>query len=197
MFASRLRRGSGRNQLSASLEARRAAGLPILDLTESNPTRAGFDYPSSLLTPLSQPGALVYSPRAFGLHAARAAVCEDFRRRSVDVPADRIVLTASTSEAYSLLFKLLCDPGDTVLVPRPSYPLVEHLTDLDGVITESYGLEFHGRWSIDLDAIRRAVQSNAGTIRAIVLISPNNPTGSVVAPAELREIAALAAEHDL
>src|SRR5438034_9691880 len=149
MFSSRLRRGSGRNRLSVALDARRAAGLPIFDLTESNPTRAGFTYPPSLLEPLAQPQARQYAPQALGLPAARMAVSEDFRRRGVDVPAGRIVLTASTSEAYSLLFKLLCDPSDAVLVPRPSYPLVEHLTDLDAVASEVYTLEFHGRWSID------------------------------------------------
>jgi alanine-synthesizing transaminase len=113
------------------------------------------------------------------------------------VPAERIALTASTSEAYSLLFKLLCDPGDRVLVPRPSYPLVEHLTDLEGVVAEPYAVEFHGRWSIDLDDVRRAIGDSTRNVRAIVLVSPNNPTGSVVSAAELDEIVALAARHDL
>jgi alanine-synthesizing transaminase len=197
MFASRLRAGSGRNRLSAALDTRRAAGLPIFDLTESNPTRAGFDYPLALLQPLAQPAARLYAPQALGLPGARLAVSQDFLRRGVDVPAERVVVTASTSEAYSLLFKLLCDPGDAVLVPRPSYPLVEHLTDLEGIAAAPYMLEFHGRWSIDLDAIRRACDDPTRKIRAIVLISPNNPTGSVLAGSELEEIAAVAAQHDL
>lgn len=197
MFSSRLRRGSGRNRLSVALENRRADGLPVFDLTESNPTRAGFDYPADLLEPLAQAQARVYAPSALGIRAARVAVSEDFLRRGVDVPAERIVLTSSTSEAYSLLFKLLGDPGDAVLVPRPSYPLVEHLTDLDGIVVEPYALEFHGRWSIDLDGIRRALDAPGQKIRAIVLISPNNPTGSVVSAAELDEIVAMASRHDL
>jgi alanine-synthesizing transaminase len=196
MFASRVRRGAGRNRLGIALDARRLAGLPIVDLTQSNPTLSGFNYPPDLLASLSRPEALRYEPDAFGLAAARLAVSADFRRRGVDVTAERIVLCASTSEAYSLLFKLLCDPGDAILVPRPSYPLVEHLTDLDGVTVEPYPLEFHGRWAIDIDSIRRALEQPSRAIRAIVLINPNNPTGSVVAADELQQLAALAAQHD-
>src|SRR5438067_1336539 len=118
MFASRLRNGEG-NRLSVALQRRRASGLPVIDLTESNPTRAGFAYPPALLDELAQPGSLRYDPQPFGLQSARRTVAADFRRRGVDIADDRIVLTASTSEAYSLLFKLLCDPGDTVLAPRP------------------------------------------------------------------------------
>jgi hypothetical protein len=113
---------------------------------------------------------------------------------------ERIVLTASTSEAYSLLFKLLCDPGDVVLTPRPSYPLVEHLTDLDAVSVVPYNLEFHGAWSIDVAGMREAValaKAEGRRARAIVLVSPNNPTGSVVKPSEAQAVAALAREHDL
>ena len=109
---------------------------------------------------------------------------------------DRVLLIASTSEAYSVLFKLLCDPGDAVLAPRPSYPLVEHLTDLDGIALEPYALEFHGRWSIDLDGIRRRLDGSR-TIRAIVLISPNNPTGAVMTPSELADLSALALAYDV
>jgi aspartate/methionine/tyrosine aminotransferase len=196
MFASRLRRGLG-NRLSEAIDGRRAAGLPIVDLTESNPTRAGFAYPPDLLAPMVQPGALRYAPDPFGLLSARRAVSMDFSRRGVDVPPERIVLTASTSEAYSLLFKLLCDPGDAVLVPRPSYPLVEHLTALDGVVAEPYALEYHGRWAIDGDAIARALDEPSRKIRAIVLVSPNNPTGSIVTPAEMKQVGVLASQHGI
>ena len=194
MFSARLRQGPGRNRLAQAIDRRRSAGLPITDLTESNPTRAGFTYPAGLLAPLSQPRALRYDPTPFGLPEARQAVSDDYMRRGVAVPSARTVMTASTSEAYSLLFKLLCDPGDRVLAPRPSYPLVEHLTDLDGVVLEPYSLEFHGRWSADIDAISRTL---AGTrIRAIIVISPNNPTGSVARRAEVDTLAALARQHD-
>jgi alanine-synthesizing transaminase len=195
MFSSRLRQAAGRNRLAVALERRRAAGLPIVDLTLSNPTRAGLAYPNGLLAAMVDDRALRYDPEPFGLLSARRAVSDDFARRGLSVPAGRIVLTASTSEAYSLLFKLLCNPGDAVLAPRPSYPLVEHLTDLDGVALEHYRLGFHGRWEIDLQDLRdKAV---AARIRAIIMISPNNPTGSVVTDAELVAMAEIARDNDL
>jgi aspartate/methionine/tyrosine aminotransferase len=198
MFSSRLRQPAGRNRLTLALERRRSMGLPILDLTLSNPTRAGFAYPPGLLDPLAQARALCYEPEPFGLRSARQAVADDFARRGTTVPWNRIVLTASTSEAYSLLFKLLCDPGDTVLAPRPSYPLVEHLTELDGVLLDHYSLEFHGRWAVDVQTLREKLSAPTGRrIRAIVMISPNNPTGSVVSDAELQAIASLAHEHQV
>jgi len=197
MFSSRLRHAQGRNRLAIALEARRAAGLAVVDLTLSNPTRAGFVYPPALLQPLAHARGLCYDPQPFGLPAARQAVSEDFGRRGVALPASQIVLTASTSEAYSLLFKLLCDPGDAVLAPRPSYPLVEHLTALDDVCLEHYSLECHGEWAIDIRALRERLAEGHRRVRAIVLINPNNPTGSVVKPVELDAIASLAREHEL
>jgi alanine-synthesizing transaminase len=198
MFSSRMRRAAGRNRLAIALEVRREAGLPIVDLTMSNPTRAGFVYPAGLLQPLAQDRALCYEPQPFGLPSARQAVSDEFARRGVEVEAEHIVLTASTSEAYSLLFKLLCDPGDAVLAPRPSYPLIEHLTDLEAVSLEHYSLEFHGRWTVDLDGLQdKLTTPREGRIRAIIMISPNNPTGSVVRNAELRALASLARQHDL
>ncbi|MEO5739228.1 MAG: pyridoxal phosphate-dependent aminotransferase [Vicinamibacterales bacterium] len=195
MFSSRLRHVAGRNRLAIALDRRRAAGLPIVDLTLSNPTRAGLAYPTGLLAPMAHEGSLTYEPEPFGLLSARQAVSDDLARRGLQVPANRVVLTASTSEAYSLLFKLLCDPGDAVMAPRPSYPLVEHLTDLDGVSLDHYRLEFHGRWEIDLQDLREKAVS--GRMRAIVMVNPNNPTGSVVTDRELDEVAAIARERDL
>jgi alanine-synthesizing transaminase len=194
LFASRLRHGPGRNRLAQALDRRRSSGLPVIDLTESNPTRAGFSYPGELLSPLAQPRALRYDPSPLGLLEARRAVSNDFRRRGAAVPPERIVLTASTSEAYSLLFKLLCGAGDTVLAPRPSYPLLEYLTDLDNVALDAYSLEFHGRWSLDMDAIARTVVAKQA--RAIIVVSPHNPTGSVLTRAEQEQLAALASQHD-
>lgn len=194
MFSSRLRQGAARNRLSLALSRRRAARLPIVDLTLSNPTKAGIAYPSNLLDSLRDRTALSYDPEPFGLPAARCAVAADLQRRGLRIAADRIVLTASTSEAYSILFKLLCDPGDTVLAPRPSYPLVEHLTDLDGVALTHYNLDFHGRWSVDLTSL--ADQLSRTAARAIVVINPNNPTGSVLTRDEIDEIAQLARDRD-
>lgn len=195
MFSSRLRETAGRNKLAAAIERRRAAGLPIVDLTLSNPTRAKIAYPKGLLAPMAQDLSLCYQPEPFGRLSARQAVAEDFVRRGLPVPAERIILTASTSEAYSLLFKLLCDPGDAVLAPRPSYPLIEHLTDLDGVCVEHYYLEFQGRWQVDVEGLRE--KARLPRVRAIVMINPNNPTGSVVTDDELAAVASIAREHDL
>jgi hypothetical protein len=160
----------------------------FIDLTESNPTRAGFTYPSGLLSSLTAEQGLTYEPAALGLPIAREAVAADYRRRDVSVRSDRIVITASTSEAYSLLFKLLCDPGDCVLVPRPSYPLFEHLTRLDAVEVSFYELEYCGSWRINVESIARAMTART---RALLLVSPNNPTGSLVSAEELSAIGAV------
>ena len=198
MFSSRLRQGTERNRIALAIEARRAGGLPVVDLTLSNPTRVGLVYPAGLLEPLAQQRALCYEPQPFGMRSARTAVSEDFARRGVVVSPDQIVLTASTSEAYSLLFKLLCNPGDAVLAPRPSYPLIEHLTELDGVSVEHYQLEFHGRWTIDIGGLEKMLSAErARCIRAIVVVSPNNPTGSVVTLDEFQALASLAQRHGL
>ena len=195
MFSSRLRQSTARNRLAVALDRRRAEGLPIIDLTLSNPTRAGLVYPGGLLAPLAQAASLHYEPEPFGLLSARQAVSDDFKRRGLSVPANRTVLTASTSEAYSLLFKLLCDPGDVVLAPRPSYPLVEHLTELDAVSLQHYRLEFQGRWELDLQDLRAKARSRG--VRAIIMINPNNPTGSVTSDDDLDAMTAIALEHDL
>jgi alanine-synthesizing transaminase len=190
MFSARVPGQLGANRLAAALAARRAAGAAILDLTESNPTRAGFEYPFALLTPLGDARGLRYEPRPFGLASARQAVAADYARRGIDIAADRIVLTASTSEAYGWLFKLLADPGDEVLVPRPSYPLFDHLTRLEGVIARPYDLEYHGAWAIDFGSVEAALSART---RAVLIVSPNNPTGSFVKQDELDRLATLCA----
>ena len=143
-----------------------------LDLTVSNPTQAGISYPADLLDALRDPRMLTYEPAAAGLRLAREAVSAYYARRGAQVDPDRILLTASTSEAYSYLFKLFCDPGDEVLVPRPSYPLFEFLADLDAVRVAHYTMFYDGRWSIDQLPV-------TARTRAIVAVSPNNPTGSL------------------
>jgi alanine-synthesizing transaminase len=178
------------NRLSAMVEARRRSGAPLLDLTETNPTRAGLLAPPDILAALADPAALAYAPEPFGLRAAREAIAADARRRGADVAPDRLVLTASTSEAYAFAFKLLCDPGDEVLVPRPSYPLFEYLAGLESVEVRPYPLRYDGTWHVDMAEMEEALSART---RAIVVVSPNNPTGSFVKAAEadaLREIAA-------
>lgn len=177
------------NRLAAVVAARRASGAPLIDLTASNPTAAGFEYPPDLLAALASPRNLAYEPDAAGMASARAAVAADFARRGSTVDPDGIVLTASTSEAYSYLFKLLCAPADDVLVPQPSYPLFEWLTRLDSVVSIPYRLEYHGRWVIDVEALAAAVTTRT---RAILLVNPNNPTGSYVTRADFARLAEVA-----
>ena len=179
------------NALTRAIAALHERGESFIDLTESNPTRVGLPYPPDLLRAMSDPRALRYEPHALGWPAAREAVAADAARRGVRVDPSHVVLSASTSEAYSWLFKLLCDPGDTVLVPRPSYPLFEHLTRLEGVTAAPYDLEYHGRWEIDFDGVAAAP---AGT-KAVLVVSPNNPTGSYVSEGELQRLVAMCRER--
>ena len=194
MFSSRLPANLSRNRLAAAVEDARADGAPLLDLTESNPTRAGFRYPEDLLAPLSDSAGLRYAPDARGLRAAREAVASEYERQGVTLSADRIVLTASTSEAYGFLFKLLADAGDEVLVPRPSYPLFEHLSAFDLLRARPYDLDVDGAWAIDFTSVERALSPRT---RAVLVVSPNNPTGSFLGARECERLAALCAPRGI
>ena len=192
MFSTRTPPHLAPNRLAQALLELQRAGRPVIDLTESNPTRGGFQYPPDLLAPLSDARGLAYHARPFGLLEARRAVAKEYARRGISVSADRIVLTASTSEAYSLLFKLLADPGDDVLIPRPSYPLFEHLTRFDGLAGRPYDLEYHGVWSIDMTSVEHAFTPRT---RALLVVNPNNPTGSFVKRDEVAQLAQLCGER--
>jgi aspartate/methionine/tyrosine aminotransferase len=177
------------NPLARALARARAAGRPILDLTESNPTRAALPYTAGgILAAIARPEALRYEPAPFGLAPAREAVARDLSAHGPPVDPGRVLLTASTSEAYAFLFKLLCDPGDEVLVPRPSYPLFEHLAQLEAVRAVPYRLAYDGAWHVDLASLQAAVSQRT---RAVVVVSPNNPTGSYVKRSELDALASL------
>ena len=189
MLSDRMPRALEENALRRAVLARRASGRPLIDLTASNPTTAGFTYGEEILAALSSPAGLIYEPEAAGMADAREAVADELRRRGTPVPPDRIVLTASTSEAYAWLFKLLCDPGDEVLVPQPSYPLFEWLTRLEGVQARPYRLEYHGRWTLEAQSLSSAVTDRT---KAILAVNPNNPTGSYLTARELAAIEAAA-----
>jgi aspartate/methionine/tyrosine aminotransferase len=194
MFSFRVPEALEPNRLTQAVRRARAGERSLIDLTITNPTRAGIDYPPAILAPLSDPAALSYDPHSTGWPDARAAVARDYLRHGINVAPDRIVLTASTSEAYSLLFKLLCAPADdAVLVPVPSYPLFDHLTRLDGVGCIPYRLEYHGRWMIDFDSIAAGWNRH---VRALLAVSPNNPTGSIVAGEELQRLGDICAAGD-
>jgi aspartate/methionine/tyrosine aminotransferase len=194
MFSSRTRWDLTPNRLATLAETVRASGRPFLDLTETNPTRAGLQAPPHLLSWLAQPRGLRYQPDPRGLRAAREAVARDFARHGATVDPDRVVLTASTSEAYGFLFKLLCDAGDAVAVPRPSYPLFEYLARLDGVDVVPYPLRYDGEWHLGRGDVEAVLTPNT---RAIVVVSPNNPTGSFLKRDEAGALLALCAERGL
>jgi alanine-synthesizing transaminase len=188
VFSSRFPADLAANPLMAAARTRRARGEAFTDLTESNPTRAGFDYPTDLLAGLGDARGLRYAPSPLGAAEARRAIAADYARQGLSVPPGRIVLTASTSDSYSMLFRLLANAGDEVLVPRPSYPLFDHLTRLDLLVSRPYDLDIDGSWSIDFVSLEDAVTSRT---RAVLLVSPNNPTGSFVAAAEIDRLAAI------
>lgn len=174
------------NRLAEAIAALGARGRSYLDLTVSNPTIANLPYDETAIsTAMADRRALRYEPLPFGLGSAREAVVSDLARRGVVTSPERLVLSASTSEAYAMAFKLLCDPGDEVLVPAPSYPLFEHLTRFENVTAVPYRLVYDGAWHVDLDSLRRAKSERT---RAVVVVSPNNPTGSYVKRGELAEI---------
>ena len=195
MFSRRLNWDAPPNPLSLLLEEKKRAGARVLDLTESNPTRGGFHYPErAILDALADPAALRYDPDPRGLDCAREAVSRYYAQRGAVVEPSQILLTASTSEAYAYLFKLLADPGDEVLIPRPSYPLFEFLARLESVAVRLYSLRYDGAWHIDFDSLEKAID---GRTRAVVVVNPNNPTGSFVKRDEAERLQALAQRHDL
>lgn len=193
-FSSRIPWNLKPNRLSDCLERKRRSGQRVLDLTESNPTAAGFEYPPGLLAALSDPRSLRYEPAAAGARQAREAVAGYYRRRGDGVDASRILLTASTSEAYGFLFKLLCDAGDEILVPRPSYPLFEFLAALECVRVIQYPLAYHGEWSLDFECLEALAGERT---RAVVVVNPNNPTGSFLKRAEADRLAAFCRRRGL
>lgn len=200
MFASRTDWDLTPNRLAAELERQRARGRKVLDLTESNPTRCGLKYDRrAILRALARPAALAYHPDPRGMRAARQAVADYYRRRSRGtasqrVDPERILLTASTSEAYSFLFRALCEPGDQVLAPAPSYPLFDFLAGLNDVELRSYPLLYDHGWQIDLHSLEAALTTRT---RAVVVVHPNNPTGSFVQRPELAALNSLCARRGL
>jgi alanine-synthesizing transaminase len=182
------------NRLAERLATRRAQGARLLDLTLSNPTRAGLPEAPALLAPLAHDSARRYEPEPLGLAAARQAVAADFARRGVPVGLECILLHASTSEAYAFLFKLLADPGDEVLVPRPGYPLFEFLAGLESVCARSYPLRYDDEWHLDLEAVAAVASPRT---RAVVVVSPGNPTGAYLKRDELAALDAFCAERGI
>ncbi len=193
-FSQRTAWNTEESDLARAHRERVAAGLPVADLTASNPTRCGFEYPADLLSPLLGPGAFDYDPNPRGKLEARQAVCRYYARHGARVSPEQILLTTSTSEAYGYLFKLLMNPGDAVLAPQPSYPLFDFLAQAESVELAPAPLVYDHGWQLDLEGLRRQI---APRTRAVVLVHPNNPTGHFTKLEQAQELAAICREHDL
>jgi alanine-synthesizing transaminase len=195
VFASRTNWLLAPNRFSAALDKHRAAGRELLDLTASNPPAVGLRFDASaILSSLADPRALEYHPDAKGLPVARDAVTAYYRERGVTIDPDRLVLTTSTSEGYSFIFRLLCDPGDEILVPAPSYPLFQFLADIQDLRLQTYPLFYDHGWHLDMHALTTAAGDRT---RAILLVHPNNPTGSYVKHNEAEQVHALCSQRGM
>ena len=190
-FSARLAWDRGENALAALERDRRARGDEVLDLTVSNPTQVGLpDLGPRVREALAASASGVYEPEPAGLPAARAAVAAELAAAGAPIGPERLLLTASSSESYAFLFKVLCDPGDAVLVPEPSYPLFEYLARLEGVTPLPYRLAYDGAWHVDGASLDDALARAPGRVRALVVVNPNNPTGSFLKRGELPALAA-------
>jgi aspartate/methionine/tyrosine aminotransferase len=200
LFSARLPWNVPENALAVHVDERRRRG-DVLDLTESNPTRVALPYPvEALRAGLGRAEPAQYEPAPLGLTAARAAVAAEYARAGAAVDPARVAITASSSESCSFLFKLLCDPGDAVLIPEPSYPLYDYLVRLEGAVPIGYRQTFDGVWSVDFASVEQALadaRARGARPRALVLASPNNPTGGFLKREEAARMAALAASSDL
>jgi aspartate/methionine/tyrosine aminotransferase len=201
MFASRTKWRLDQNRFAQALDAHRRAGKELLDLTISNPTECGVSYPEQkILAALSDPRALAYLPESKGLREAREAVAGYYEGRTgfavtgQSVDPERVVLTSGTSEGYSHIFRLLCDAGDEILVPSPSYPLFEFLADLADIQLVPYPLFYDDGWGIDLASLREALTPRS---RAVLVVHPNNPTGSFVKPREAAVLGEICAKREM
>jgi alanine-synthesizing transaminase len=201
MFSARTNWNLQTNRFARALEIHRQSGKELLDLTVSNPTVCGFEYPEEeILNALADPGALEYSPDSKGLSTAREAVAAYYEGRpgfgicSGSVHPERIILTAGTSEAYSYILRLLCEQDDEILCPAPSYPLLEYVAGLNDVCLVPYPLLYDHGWQVDLSALRGAITPRS---RAVLLVHPNNPTGSFMLPKEAVELREICAEREM
>jgi len=194
-FAGRTNWNLESNKLAEALARHRAAGKPLLDLTASNPTACGFRCEGdAILRSIANPAALVYQPDPKGLEVARRAVAAYYAERGGDIDPNRIILTTSTSEAYSFVFRLLCDPGDEILVPSPSYPLFDFLAGVQDVKLARYPLVYDYGWQIDFEALARAISPRT---RAVIAVNPNNPTGHFCSPQEAARLSEICASRQI
>ena len=198
MLSHRLPAERAPNAWARALEAKRRAAGTLLDLAEANPTRVGLGGAEAAgLRGLADPRGARYEPDARGLASARAAIARYYADRGTPVAPEHLVLTAGTSEGYAHVFRLLADPGDSVLVPAPSYPLFEPLARLEGVAPVPYRLAYDGAWHLDRASLEEAVAGCAGRARAIVVVEPNHPTGTCLSTDEIETVCSLCERHGL
>ena len=195
MFANRTNWNLTPNRLSEAVARHRASGKALMDLSMSNPTECGFQYAShAIMRALCSPRTIEYRPDPNGMEIARRAVSAYYAEKSKKVLPDRIILTTSTSEGYSFIFRLICNPGDELLVPAPSYPLFDFLAEIQDVRVKRYPLIYDHGWQIDLHALEQAVTERT---RGIIVVHPNNPTGHFTKPGELAAINRLCASREI
>jgi alanine-synthesizing transaminase len=196
MFSKRTNWNLEENAYTRALQRHREAGKRIFDLTASNPTTCGFQYDEkTILQALRNPASLQYEPEPKGMPAARAAVAGYYKKKSgIDVDPQDLILTTGTSEAYSFLFRLLCEPGDEVLIAHPSYPLFDFLATIQDVKLRPFEIVYDHGWQIDFHSLRKEIGARS---RAIVVVHPNNPTGHFVAAKEAEALSGLCAKRDL
>ncbi|HWZ96406.1 MAG TPA: pyridoxal phosphate-dependent aminotransferase [Candidatus Dormibacteraeota bacterium] len=195
MFASRTNWNFAENRLTQALAEHRRNGHALIDLTLSNPTEAGFTYDQpTILSALQNRASLQYEPAPQGLRSAREAVAQYYAEKKSPVSTEDIFLTTSTSEAYSYIFRMLCNPGDEVLIPTPGYPLFDFLADLNDVRLVRYPLVYDHGWQIDFPSLERAITP---LTRAVVIVNPNNPTGHYAKPQEQSQLASICEKNNL
>ncbi len=197
VFSSRLNGNPSTNRITRCIDEVKRSGAVLTDLTGTNPTTAGFAVDAAAIChAVSHPAILEYAPDPRGLLSARRAVVDYYRRHGRNIDPETVFLTASTSESYGFLFKLLCNPGDRVLIPRPSYPLFDFLAALESIHLEAYRMHClsDAGWRIDMDHLRTLTTSRT---RAVILVNPNNPTGSYIRPDEWGELCRWCRKHDL
>lgn len=194
-YSQRLSWSFSANSLTQLLAGKRAAGTPLFDLTVSNPTQCLPDYPhEEIQQAFGQIQDFSYHPDPFGSELARSAIADYYRGHAISIAPHQLLLTASTSEAYTHLFKLLCDPGDEILTPLPSYPLFDYLAALESVRTVPYHLRYDGAWHLDFSSLRLGINNRT---KAIIVVNPNNPTGTFCTSAEQSELLQLAKQFRL
>jgi alanine-synthesizing transaminase len=195
MFAKRTNWNLETNRLTIALAEHRAAGKPLIDLTVSNPTECGFEYnEGAILDALRNPAALKYEPNPRGLAVARSAVTQYYAEHDAAVSNDDIFLTTSTSEAYSYVFRTLCNPDDELLIPAPSYPLFEFLADILDVRLVRYPLVYDYGWQIDFHALEQVITPRT---RGVIVVNPNNPTGHFCKAEEMRKLTEICTAREI